>query len=221
MWLGTIEKVGTIPPQSTYFSASECRLQLRPGCDSVQIAASIPHTHIAGVAIWSELYNSNDAGDLSYVRSLPCPATWPQSWYTYPCTPDPSVSHMHMCTRLHTCMVAACHIMMHQRPPGFRLCTLLSVGNGLGYISFEHLLHTQACHQMLMHLRCTAMFLHLRTCFGELSSSSELRLVIPADCPVSNCTAQHCTSLLCTCSIGDFLVLLRIEYANKLSPEQS
>ena len=67
-WLGTIEKVGTIPARSMHYSASECRVRLRPGCGGVNIVASVPHTHITGVAIWSEMYERDTAGHLSYVR---------------------------------------------------------------------------------------------------------------------------------------------------------
>lgn len=68
MWLGSIEKVGTIPPQSAHFSASECKVRLRPGCEEVQVVASLPHAHSTGVAVWSELYNRSADGELTYVR---------------------------------------------------------------------------------------------------------------------------------------------------------
>lgn len=73
LWLGAIEKVGTIPAKSTHFSASECKVQLRPGCEEVHVVASIPHAHATGTAVWSEMYSRGADGSLSYVRASQSP----------------------------------------------------------------------------------------------------------------------------------------------------
>eukprot|EP00892_Ulva_mutabilis_P012914 jgi/Ulvmu1/9996/UM059_0045.1 len=70
LWLGAVEKVGTIPPNSTHFSASECKIQLRPGCEEIHVFASIPHAHYTGIAVWSELYEQGSDGELSYVQDV-------------------------------------------------------------------------------------------------------------------------------------------------------
>ena len=68
-WTGSVTTTGDIPPgREAYFNSAECTVQLRPGCDSVNVSAFTPHAHFLGRSIWTEHYRPDKYGALTYVR---------------------------------------------------------------------------------------------------------------------------------------------------------
>jgi hypothetical protein len=69
-WLsaGSIIWTGDIPPgKEAYFNTAECTLELRPGCEQVNVTAFQPHAHFLGRSVWTEHYRPDNYGALTYV----------------------------------------------------------------------------------------------------------------------------------------------------------